>query len=173
MTDPRDPIASLAARLGEVLLRRGLRLATAESCTGGWIAKAATDIPGSSDWLERGFVAYSNASKEELLGVRAETLAAHGAVSEHTVLEMVAGTLERSRAQVAVATSGIAGPGGGSPEKPVGTVWLAWSVPGREPWAERHWLAGDRERVRRQTVRLALEGLIAALAVADPGGTDV
>jgi nicotinamide-nucleotide amidase len=146
-------------------------LATAESCTGGWIAKAATDVAGSSAWLERGFVTYSNAAKEEMLGVRAETLVAHGAVSGPTVLEMVAGALERSRAQVAVAVSGIAGPGGGNSEKPVGTVWLAWSVPGRAPWAERRWLAGDRDRVRRQTVRLALEGLVAALA--DPGGEDV
>ena len=170
MTDPVDPFTPLAARLGDLLLRRGLMLATAESCTGGWIAKAATDVAGSSAWLDRGFVTYSNSAKEEMLGVRAETLAAQGAVSESTVLEMVAGVLARSRAQVAVAVSGIAGPGGGGPDKPVGTVWLAWSVPGRAPWAERRWLAGDRDRVRRQTVRLALEGLIAALA--DPEGED-
>lgn len=162
-----DPLYPLAARLGELLRRRGLFLATAESCTGGWICKAVTDVPGSSGWLDRGFVTYSNASKEEMLGVRAATLASHGAVSEQTVLEMVAGALAKSRAQVAVATSGIAGPDGGSPDKPVGTVWLAWSVPGRGGWAQRRDLAGDRDLVRRQAAQLALAGLVAALAAPD------
>jgi nicotinamide-nucleotide amidase len=171
MADSHDPLFPLAARLGELLVRRGLKLATAESCTGGWIAKSATDVPGSSAWLECGFVVYSNTAKIDLLGVSPETLQTRGAVSESTVLEMVAGALARARAQVAVAASGIAGPGGGSADKPVGTLWLAWSVPGRAPWAEHYWLAGDRERVRRQTVRLALDGLIDALA--DPDGRDV
>lgn len=166
-----DPLDTLAARLGDLLRQRGLALATAESCTGGWIAKTATDIPGSSAWLECGFVTYSNAAKQAMLGVRAETLEAHGAVSAATVLEMVAGAVARSRAQVAVAVSGIAGPGGGSADKPVGTVWLAWAVPGRAPWAQRHRFAGEREAVRRQTVQCALEGLIGALD-APPRGDD-
>ena len=161
MTDSLD---ILAARLGELLRQRGLTLATAESCTGGWIAKTATDIAGSSDWLDCGFVTYSNGAKQAMLGVRAETLAAHGAVSEATVLEMAAGAIARSSAQAAVATSGIAGPGGGSADKPVGTVWLAWSLPDRPPWAERHRFDGDRDSVRRQSVHCALAGLIRALA---------
>jgi nicotinamide-nucleotide amidase len=150
---------ALAGRLGERLLAAGLVAATAESCTGGWIAKTFTDIAGSSAWFDRGFVTYSNEAKQDLLGVRAETLAAHGAVSEPTVREMVAGALARSRAAVAVAVSGIAGPGGGTPDKPVGTVWLAW---GRRDGARRAELcrfAGDREAVRRQAVIRAIQGL--------------
>jgi nicotinamide-nucleotide amidase len=163
MNDVSDRLAPLAVRLGELLSRRGLTIAVAESCTGGWIAKTLTDVPGSSGWVDRGFVTYSNAAKREMLGVGSAVLETQGAVSEATVLEMVAGVLARSRAQVATAVSGVAGPGGGSTDKPVGTVWIAWAVPGRPHWAERHWFAGDRERVRRQTVRLALEGLISAL----------
>jgi nicotinamide-nucleotide amidase len=150
----------MAARLGECLLRHGYMLATAESCTGGWIAKVLTDIPGSSQWFERGFVTYSDAAKCELLGVREQTIAAHGAVSEATVLEMAAGALVHSRAQTAVAVSGIAGPDGGSPEKPVGTVWLAYAWPGQQPEAECVRFFGDRETVRREAVRRALSHLL-------------
>ena len=150
---------ALAGRLGERLLAAGLMAATAESCTGGWIAKTVTDIAGSSAWFDRGFVTYSNEAKQDLLGVRAETLAAHGAVSEATVREMVAGALGRSRARIAVAVSGIAGPGGGTPDKPVGTVWLAWGRRDAPVRAEQCRFAGDRAAVRRQAVIRAIQGL--------------
>ena len=150
---------ALAGRLGERLLAAGLMAATAESCTGGWIAKTFTDIAGSSAWFDRGFVTYSNEAKQELLGVRDETLAVHGAVSEATVREMVAGALARSRAGVVVAVSGIAGPGGGTPDKPVGTVWLAWGRRGGVCRAELQRFAGDRELVRRQAVARAIQGM--------------
>jgi nicotinamide-nucleotide amidase len=148
----------LAAEVGALLAARGWSLATAESCTGGWIAQTATAIAGSSAWFERGVVTYSNAAKEDLLGVRAETLAMHGAVSEAVVREMATGALARSRAQVAVAVSGIAGPDGGSAAKPVGTVWLAWAWPtGCE--AQVFAFAGERQAVRAQAVAAALKGL--------------
>jgi len=150
---------ALAGRLGERLLAAGLMAATAESCTGGWIAKTFTDIAGSSAWFDRGFVTYSTEAKQELLGVRAAALAVHGAVSEATVREMVDGALGRSRAAVAVAVSGVAGPGGGTADKPVGTVWLAW---GRRDGARRAELCrfgGDRAAVRRQAVSRAIQGL--------------
>lgn len=145
-----------AVRLGERLLRAGWRLATAESCTGGWIAKVVTDIPGSSAWFDRGFVTYSNLAKEEMLGVHRETLERLGAVSEATVAEMAAGAIAHSRAQVAVAVSGIAGPGGGSVDKPVGTVCFGWSLPGRQVQTRRLRFPGTREEVRHQAVCLAL-----------------
>lgn len=157
MTERLD---TLAARLGERLLARGWRLATAESCTGGWVAKVVTDIPGSSAWFDRGFVTYSNAAKQDMLAVRAATLETLGAVSEGTAMEMAAGAIAHSRAQVAVAVSGIAGPGGGSPEKPVGTVCFAWSLPDGAPQARRLQFAGNREEVRHQAVRVALELLL-------------
>jgi nicotinamide-nucleotide amidase len=150
---------TLARRLGERLLARGWMTATAESCTGGWIAKTLTDVAGSSAWFDRGFVTYTNEAKQDLLGVRTETLAAHGAVSEATVREMVAGALARSRAAVAVAVSGIAGPTGGTPDKPVGTVWLAWGDRDGTIRAERYRFEGDREAVRRQAVARAIQGL--------------
>ena len=150
----------LAEKAGRALQARGLMLATAESCTGGWIAEAITMIPGSSAWLDRGFVTYTNEAKREMLGVRAETLDRHGAVSEPVVLEMVEGALKSSRAQVAVAVSGVAGPSGGTPQKPVGTVCFAWAIEGRPPRAETRLLDGDREAVRRQSVVCALEVLI-------------
>lgn len=159
VTPDDETLEMLARRLGERLLAAGRMAATAESCTGGWIAKALTDVAGSSAWFDRGFVTYTNAAKQDLLGVRADTLAAHGAVSEATVREMVAGALARSRADVAVAVSGIAGPSGGTPDKPVGTVWLAWGAKGGVTWAERCRFDGDREAVRRQAVARALEGL--------------
>lgn len=151
---------ALAGRLGELLGGEGSRLATAESCTGGWIAQCMTSIPGSSSWFDRGFVTYSNESKQELLGVPAEVIATHGAVSAETVVAMAGGALAHSRADCAVAVSGIAGPEGGSPDKPVGTVWLAWQLKGTVAVTRRCRFDGDREAVRRQAVIAALEGLI-------------
>ncbi len=155
-------LEQLARQTGSLLRERGLSMAAAESCTGGWIAKVMTDIPGSSQWFERGFVTYSNQAKMDMLGVQADTLAHFGAVSEQVVREMAAGALAHSRAQVAVAVSGIAGPDGGSELKPVGTVWLAWAD-GKGVRAERRWFPGNREEVRRQTVIHALTGLGATL----------
>jgi nicotinamide-nucleotide amidase len=152
----------LAEKLGVRLKRANETLATAESCTGGWAAQVVTSVAGSSAWFERGFVTYSNAAKQELLGVRAETLRAHGAVSEETAREMARGALERSRATVAVSITGVAGPTGGTPEKPVGTVCFAWAR-GGELRAETRRFAGDRESIRRQSVILALEGVMHAL----------
>lgn len=156
----RGQIESLVATLAERLAASGGVLATAESCTGGWIAKVLTDRPGSSAWFERGFVTYSNTAKCEMLGLDPARLARHGAVSRETVLAMAAGALMHSRADHSVAVSGIAGPGGGSPDKPVGTVWLAWGTP-RGVEAECRCFTGDREAVRRQTVVRALQGLLA------------
>jgi nicotinamide-nucleotide amidase len=151
---------ALAAALGGALESRGLKVATAESCTGGLIAGAITDVAGSSAWFERGFVTYSNEAKIDLLGVRAETLAAHGAVSEETACEMAAGALGRSRADLAVAVTGIAGPSGGTPQKPVGLVWLAWSRRGGTVTGAAHHFSGDRAAVREATVVAALQGLL-------------
>ena len=163
-----DPVLyELAANVGKALKRRGLMLATAESCTGGWIAEAVTMIPGSSEWFERGFVTYTYISKREMLGVGEATLERHGAVSEEVVLEMAAGALAHSHAQVAVAVSGVAGPSGGSPEKPVGTVCLAWAAEGAAPRAETQLFPGDREGVRRRTVEHALKGVLALLRSSD------
>ena len=153
---------TLAKKLGERLKQKNEMLATAESCTGGWAAQVVTSVAGSSAWFERGFVTYSNAAKQELLGVRAETLRAHGAVSEETAREMARGALERSEATVALSITGVAGPAGGTPEKPVGTVCFAWAR-GAEVRSETHRLAGDRESIRRQSVILALEGVMRAL----------
>jgi len=150
----------LAARLGSVLKARGLYLATAESCTGGWIGQAVTAVSGSSEWYDRGFVTYSDDAKRELLGVTEETLTRAGAVSEAAAREMARGALARSRAQLAVAVSGVAGPTGGTPAKPVGTVCIAWVREGIEAFAVTHHFHGDREAVRRQTVVAALDGLL-------------
>ncbi|MCU0767576.1 MAG: nicotinamide-nucleotide amidase [Gammaproteobacteria bacterium] len=152
-------LADLARRLGDRLLVRGWMAAAAESCTGGWIAKTLTDVPGSSGWFDRGFVTYTNAAKQDLLGVDGATLAAHGAVSEATVREMAAGALDRSGAQVAVAVSGVAGPTGGTPDKPVGTVWLAWARRDGTTDTRHRRFDGDREAVRRQAVAEAIQGL--------------
>nr|WP_295375513.1 CinA family protein [Pseudoxanthomonas sp.] len=134
-------------------------LVTAESCTGGWIAKTVTDIAGSSDWFDSGMVAYSYEAKQALLGVRPQTLETHGAVSRETVIDMVSGALVNSGASVAVAVTGIAGPGGGSEGKPVGTVWIGWKRRGGYARAEVFLFDGDRDAVRRQTVATALSGL--------------
>jgi len=153
----------LVQRIAERLARRGVLLATAESCTGGWAAQALTALAGSSNWFERGFVTYSDAAKEEMLGVRAETLARYGAVSEEAAREMALGALSRSHAGVALAITGIAGPGGGSPAKPVGTVSFAWALTGGAPRSETRRFAGDREAVRRQAVERALAGVLELL----------
>ena len=154
-----DALHALAERIGAQLLARGQTLATAESCTGGWIAKTITDIPGCSAWFDCGMAAYSYEAKQALLGVRPETLETHGAVSRETVIEMVSGALVNSGAGVAVAVTGIAGPGGGSAEKPVGTVWIGWKRRGGYARADVFHFDGDRESVRRQTVQAALLGL--------------
>ncbi len=158
--------AELLALAGEVaseVLRCRLMLVTAESCSGGWIAKTLTDLPGSSAWFDAGVVTYSYEAKEALLGVNPRTLEHTGAVSEETVLEMVSGALARFGAGVAVAVTGIAGPSGGTPEKPVGTVWIGWKRRGGYGHAQLFHFSGDREAVRRQTVAAALIGLRKAL----------
>jgi nicotinamide-nucleotide amidase len=161
MPDPKPVINEEpnAAQLADLMMRLGWRLTVAESCTGGWLAKVITDLAGSSIWFDRGFVTYSNEAKQEMLGVHRETLLSHGAVSEAVVAEMAAGALARSRAQVAVAISGIAGPGGGSPDKPVGTVCIAWAWPEGQVSTRRLQLEGNRDRVRRQSVQAAIEGM--------------
>ena len=153
----------VSGRVGDALKARSLAMAAAESCTGGWIGQAVTMVPGSSKWFERGFVTYTNDAKQEMLGVSAETLKKSGAVSEATVKEMALGALKASRAQVAVAVSGVAGPDGGTPKKPVGTVCIAWCRAGGAPIARTQRFQGDRDAVRRQTVIAALEGIIALL----------
>jgi nicotinamide-nucleotide amidase len=150
---------NLATTIAAVFSQRGASLVTAESCTGGWIAKTLTDVAGSSSWFECGIVAYSYEAKESLLGVRPETLEHHGAVSRETVIEMVSGALARFGATVAVAVTGIAGPSGGTPDKPVGTVWIGWKRRGGYAQSELFHFNGDRDEVRRQTVAAALRGV--------------
>ena len=150
---------TLAQFVGQVMQAQQKRLVTAESCTGGWIAQALTDVPGSSLWFDRGFVTYSNAAKIQMLGVNPKTLEHYGAVSAQTVTEMVEGALLHSDADIAIAVTGVAGPSGGTEEKPVGTVFIAWAskVAGYKVIQES--LSGDRQAIRRQTVILALKGL--------------
>jgi len=154
---------ALAIRVGRRLKAKKRRLVSAESCTGGWVAQAVTSIAGSSAWFERGFVTYSNEAKRELLGVKAATLRKYGAVSEQTAREMARGALARSKGDLALAVTGIAGPGGGSPDKPVGTVCFAWSYQKRLR-SETRRFPGDRESVRRKSVVRALEGVLETLA---------
>lgn len=154
---------ALAQQVGERLLAQHRLLAVAESCTGGWLAKCLTDIPGSSGWFDRGFVSYSNAAKQAMLGVSRATLDSAGAVSEPTVREMAAGALANSDATVAVAISGIAGPGGAMPGKPVGTVCFGWAVAGGAARVATRHFDGDRAAVRRQSVSHALQGLLDVL----------
>lgn len=151
-------IADLARRLGEALTATSARIAIAESCTGGWIAKVLTDLPGSSAWFGYGFVTYSNEAKAALLGVSKETLAGQGAVSEDVAEQMATGARLASGAEIAVAVTGIAGPGGGSADKPVGTVCFAWAGPGVQLASATQHFSGDREAIRRQSVIAALEG---------------
>ena len=155
---------NLAARVGRALKKGELMMATAESCTGGWIGQAITMVPGSSEWFERGFITYTYISKREMLGVSGRSLARHGAVSEQVVREMVRGALQRSRAQVAVAISGVAGPSGGTPDKPVGTVCLAWARKGGPLVVETRRFRGDRDEVRRRSVAHALRGVLKVIA---------
>ena len=150
----------LVGEMAQSLTARGWKMAAAESCTGGWIAKCCTDLAGSSAWFERGFVTYSNAAKEDSLGVDAGDLNEAGAVSREVALQMAEGARRRAGVDIAVAVTGIAGPEGGAPEKPVGTVWFAWSRKGQAPNAETACFPGDRDAVRRQTVAHALRGLI-------------
>jgi nicotinamide-nucleotide amidase len=159
MTD----IDQLSERTGAALQQQGLMLVTAESCTGGGVAQAITAIAGSSQWFERGFVTYTNTAKQEMLGVQTETLKQHGAVSEATVAEMVKGALQHSHAQVALAISGVAGPGGGSLEKPVGTVCFAWGRAGAAVRAETEMFLGNRSQVREQAIIHSLQGVLKLL----------
>lgn len=152
-------LQALAEQVAVETLRHRMMLVTAESCTGGWIAKALTDLPGSSAWFDAGVVTYSYGAKEALLGVNPRTLERTGAVSEETVLEMVSGALARFGTGIAVAVTGIAGPSGGTPEKPVGTVWIGWKRRGGYAHARLFQFPGDREAIRRQTVAAALIGV--------------
>jgi nicotinamide-nucleotide amidase len=160
LIDSEGNIAALAAELGRRLAARGAFAATAESCTGGLVAGAITAIAGSSGWFDRGFVTYTNAAKTELLGVDAAALERYGAVSEATAIGMAEGALRASRAGVSVAVTGIAGPAGGTPDKPVGTVCFAWALRGGPTAAATHRFSGTRDAVREASVIVALQGLI-------------
>ncbi|KXJ50453.1 nicotinamide-nucleotide amidase [Neptuniibacter pectenicola] len=155
----------LVSDIGRQAVAENVMIATAESCTGGWIAQEITAVAGSSAWFDRGFVTYSNQSKHEMLGVAEQTLEQYGAVSEPVVIEMAEGVLLHSSAQLSVVTSGVAGPGGGSAEKPVGTVWFAWAVRDKPTRTAVFQFNGDRESVRKQAVRVALEGILQNLTL--------
>lgn len=155
-------LESLASQLGDELISRGESLVTAESCTGGWVSMLITSIAGSSSWFDRGFVSYSNESKQEMLAVDRQVIEIHGAVSEETARHMVKGAIEHSRAQAGLSVTGIAGPGGGSPEKPVGTVCFGWQVDGQCETETCHF-SGSRQEIREQSVRQVLTGILARL----------
>ena len=157
---PADPLYTLGALAGSRLKERGERLVSAESCTGGWAAQVVTSVAGSSEWFERGFVTYSNEAKQELLGVSAKTLARYGAVSEETARDMALGALAASRGTLALAVTGVAGPSGGTPAKPVGMVCFAWADRSGAVRSETRHFTGDREKVRRQAVLRALQGVV-------------
>ncbi|ACE85410.1 CinA family protein [Cellvibrio japonicus] len=167
----QDRVYQLAQTLGQLLNARHWRVATAESCTGGGVAAAITAVAGSSNWFEYGLVTYANQAKQHLLGVDPHVLEEHGAVSKPVVQQMVTGALNISGAQIAVAISGVAGPGGGSVEKPVGSVWFAWGS--LDGWCEAKLLhlTGDRQQIQRQAVIVALEGLIARLGTSGKSTT--
>lgn len=154
-----------SAPLADLMLKRQWMLATAESCTGGMIAAACTDLAGSSAWFERGFVTYSNEAKTDMLGVPAELIATHGAVSQPVARAMASGALQHSKAQVALSVTGIAGPSGGSPDKPVGTVWFGWATPDGV-WSDMQRFDGDRAAVRAATLRHSLTRLVELLTLA-------
>jgi nicotinamide-nucleotide amidase len=156
-------LEALAVEVGERLKAKGMKIATAESCTGGWVGEVLTAIAGSSDYYERGFITYSNRSKQEMLNVPGETLDKHGAVSEETVRAMAAGAVASSQADVALSISGVAGPGGGSARNPVGTVCFGWALKGSAAQSARRQFQGDREAVRRQSVIFALQGVLERL----------
>ena len=165
MTGIDDSLDALVLAVAEALRTREQKLATAESCTGGLIATRLTDIAGSSQWFERGIISYSNEAKQELLGVPSATLESHGAVSAATVIAMADGLLARAPVQWTLAVSGIAGPDGGTPDKPVGTVWIAWAGQGIATAASRYLIAGNRAEVREQSAREALRGLLMLIRV--------
>ena len=152
-------IDHLAIEVGEVLLTRNCKLVTVESCTGGWVSQAVTSVSGSSNWFDRGFVTYSNEAKQELVGVQADSLEVYGAVSETVAIEMAIGGLNNSCADIAVSVTGIAGPDGGTPNKPVGTVWIGWANRSGKATAKCYRFSGDRNAVRRETVQKALSGI--------------
>ena len=156
-------IRQLIEKLAGALLRRKWRLAVAESCTGGWVAKCCTDLAGSSDWFDRAFVTYSNAAKQDLLGVSPDSLVRDGAVSEAVARQMATGARKAAGVDVALAVTGIAGPDGGSVDKPVGTVWFAWSVTGLDTVASCRQFHGDRDAIRWQAVQHALGGTLKRL----------
>jgi len=160
MDSTQTQLQQLAQAVGQRLLENQCYLATAESCTGGWVAQCITDIAGSSQWFDCGFITYSNEAKHEMLGVSEQTLLTHGAVSEACVIEMVYGVLENSGADIALAVSGIAGPSGGTPDKPVGMVWHAWQQRGADPITQLEQYAGNRFEVRQQAVVTALSGVL-------------
>jgi nicotinamide-nucleotide amidase len=155
-----NELFELAERLGQCLKVKGYKIATAESCTGGWIAQAITEVPGSSVWFERGFVTYSNNAKVQMLGVNPQILAEYGAVSAEIAQQMAAGALANSEADWTIAVTGIAGPDGGSEEKPVGTVYIAWQSKARFSKVEKLQLSGNRHQIRRQTVIRTIEGVL-------------
>ena len=161
----QEELEALAAKLGALLLANGEKLATAESCTGGWVAQCLTAISGSSDWFERVFVTYSNEAKQEMLGVEPETLLKHGAVSETTASAMAAGALRHSHANWALSITGIAGPAGGSLEKPVGSVCFGWVGPDGRVEVESCFFPGSREEIRSQSVAHARTGLLERASV--------
>jgi nicotinamide-nucleotide amidase len=163
MNSLEEEIQSCTAQLAETLLSRGWMLACAESCTGGWISKCCTDLAGSSAWFDRGYIAYSYLAKTEMLGVTEQRLLQFGAVSAEIAADLANGALLHSGVQVALAVSGVAGPGGGTENKPVGTVWFAWAIEGHLPETEVQWFPGDRDSVRRRTVLHALRGLLQRL----------
>lgn len=164
MPIPSDAeLQQLAEQTGERLKAADILLACAESCTGGFVSKVITDIPGSSEWFDRGFITYTNQAKQELLGVPAETVAEHGAVSEQTARAMAAGAIRHSQAAITIAITGIAGPGGGRLDKPVGMVWFAWATRDGHIESESLQFLGDRDGVRRQAVAHALHGLLSRL----------
>lgn len=156
-------LEALSKAVGKALGARGLVLATAESCTGGWVAELVTDTAGSSGWFDRGFITYSNQAKADMLGVRTDTLVQFGAVSEETACEMAVGAIENSSADWAISITGIAGPGGGSSLKPVGTVCFGWCRRGGTPGSETRLFSGERRSIRQQAVVHALEGLLQRL----------
>lgn len=158
-------MTNITEKVSIFLKKNKLMLVTAESCTGGWVAKVVTDLAGSSSVFDRGFVTYSNQAKQEMLGVSKETLELYGAVSEQVVEEMVQGALNNSSAQVAISISGIAGPGGGTEEKPVGTVCFGWMLKDSPPESDTLYFSGDREKIRQKSVEYALTGIIEKIAI--------
>ena len=159
-----DELQQLAVHLSDKLLARGWMVATAESCTGGWVAQLLTSLPGSSAWYERGFITYANAAKTEMLGVPTTTLEIYGAVSEETACAMATGALAHSHAQASLAITGVAGPGGGTPQKPVGMVCYGWAFTDGTIISSNCRLSGDREEIRSRAVAAALRGLIDLIA---------